>query len=254
MTDHTEKRPVGDITADMITATTIEAVWQIFCDALASRHFDRLLYCGTRFPNTRFLGNLEEALILHHGPKEYADIYIDEQLYLHSPSCAWAEKNSGFISWPEAARQMAVQITPEVIRIAQLNAQFGVSAGYVGSMNGVVPGINGVIGLAVETGMDQQTADAIWAEEGKNIETLCKTMHLRVSSLPQPILLRPLTTRQREVLGWYGQGKTTQDIADIMGLSLATVEKHMRGARESLDATTTVHAVTKAASLNLLSA
>ncbi len=254
MAPASRRRPVGDVTSDMVAARTIEDVWDIYCAAMVSYQFDRILYCGTRFPNSRFLGNLDEALILHLGPYAYADIYIDDGLYLHSPSCAWAEHNTGFISWPEAARQMAFEITPEVIRIAQLNAQFGVSAGYVGGMNDVVPGMNGVIGFAVKEGLTQADADEIWAREGKDIRTLCQIMHLRVSSLPQPILLRPLTSRQREVLNWYSKGKTTQDIATIMGLSAATVEKHMKSARETLDATTTVHAVKKATSLNLLTA
>lgn len=247
-------RSVGDVTADLIAAETTEATWAVFCEAMISYRFNRILYCGTLFDSHGQFLNLDETLILHLGPQAYADIYIGEQLYLHSPSCAWANANTGFVSWPEAARQMAQQITPEMMRIAQLNAQFGVGAGFVGSFNGVAPGKNGVIGMAVETGMDQAEADAIWAEHGKDIETICKTMHLRISSLPQPILLRPLTTRQREVLEWYSQGKTTQDIATIMGLSAGTVEKHMRCARESLDATTTVHAVKKAASMNLLMA
>lgn len=249
-------RPVGDVTADMVAAGTIEAVWQVFCAAMRARRFDRILYCGTRFAHRGLFGNLKDALILHLGPQEYADIYIGEELYLHSPSCAWAERNTGFVSWPEAAQQMASVISPasmqQAMRIVELNHQFGVSAGFVGGLNGVVPGMNGVIGVAVEEGLGQAEADALWAEHGRDIETICKVMHLRVSSLPQPILLRPLTTRQREVLEWYSAGKTTQDIATIMGLSTATIEKHMRSARESLDATTTVHAVKKAASMNLL--
>ena len=48
------------------------------------------------------------------------------------------------------------------------------------------------------------------------------------------------------------QGKTMQDIATIMGLSVGTIEKHLRMARDALDAKTTAHAVQKAMSLNLL--
>ena len=249
----TADRPsLAAVTADLLVADRIESVWTVYGAAIERFGFDRLLYCATRFAGRSFLGNLNEALLLHRGPVAYADVYIDEELYLHSPTVAWAEANHGFISWAEAARLMVREVTPQVMRIARLNAEYGIASGYVGSLNGVVPGIKGVIGLGGRTGLDQAQADAIWAECGGEIETLTKLMHLRIAGLPQPILLRPLTSRQREVLDWYGQGKTTNDIATIMGLSVATVEKHMRAARESLDATTTAHAVKKAAALNLL--
>ena len=77
-------------------------------------------------------------------------------------------------------------------------------------------------------------------------------MHVRIASLPQTGQRRPLTSRQREALQWSAQGKTMQDIATIMNLSVGTIEKHLRMARDSLDAQTTAHAVQKATSLNLL--
>ena len=127
-------------------------------------------------------------------------------------------------------------------------------AGYVGSLSAVVPGMNGVIGISPVAGLNQSDADEIWARDGNDIETLCNLMHLRISSLPQNGQRRPLTTRQRESLEWYSLGKTAQDIAMIMDVSVGTVEKHLKMARDSLDAQTTAHAVKKATSLNLLTA
>ncbi|MBD3764580.1 MAG: hypothetical protein IE927_07545 [Rhodobacterales bacterium] len=74
--------------------------------------------------------------------------------------------------------------------------------------------------------------------------------HLKMTSLPLPTARRALTDRQREALEWVADGKTTQDIALLMGVSTAMVEKHLRLAREALDVETTAHAVAKAAMLN----
>lgn len=249
------RRALSEVTSDLLEAAKIEAVWDLFVQAMRGYGFDWMVYAGTRFPGRRFLGNLEEALILQEGPREYVDTYIGDELYLYSPSVAWAEAHKGFASWPEAARLYAGHTpTPEQMRIVELNMKFGIVAGYVGSFNGVVPGMNGVIGISAAQGLDQAAADEIWARDGKEIETLANLMHLRVASLPATGLLRPLTTRQREALDWYSQGKTAQDIGVIMGLSIGTIEKHLRSARESLNADTTAHAVKKATSLNLLSA
>ncbi len=249
-----KRRELGVVTADILAAGSIPDVWRVFCDAMVSYQFDKLLYGGARFPSRGFMGDLQEALILHLGPQAYADVYIGDELYLYSPSYDWAEKNQGFASWPDALSQFKGAPSPQQMQILQLNAKFGVIAGYVGSLSSVVPGMNGAIGISPVAGLTQADADEIWARDGKEIETLCNLMHLRISSLPQNGQRRPLTTRQRESLEWYSQGKTAQDIAVIMGLSIGTVEKHLKMARDSLDAQTTAHAVKKATSLNLLTA
>jgi len=46
--------------------------------------------------------------------------------------------------------------------------------------------------------------------------------------------------------------KTTQDIAILMGVSAAMIEKHLRLARDTLDVKTTAQAVAKAAMLNMI--
>jgi LuxR family transcriptional regulator len=75
-------------------------------------------------------------------------------------------------------------------------------------------------------------------------------MHLKVMQLPYNATRKSLTKRQRETLEWVGEGKTTQDIWIIMGLTPATVEKHLRLAREALDVETTAQAVVKASFQN----
>ena len=74
--------------------------------------------------------------------------------------------------------------------------------------------------------------------------------HLKIMNLPYTAARKMLTKRQRETLEWVGEGKTTQDIGVIMGLTPATVEKHLRLAREALDVETTAQAVVKASFQN----
>ena len=59
-----------------------------------------------------------------------------------------------------------------------------------------------------------------------------------------------LTPRQSEVLELVADGKSVQDIAPILKRKPATVDKHLRGARETLGVDTTAQAVRKAAVLN----
>lgn len=237
----------------ILNAPDVSAVWAVYIDILQSLGFDKVIYGATHFPSGGIIGDPNDALILHHGPQGYADVYIGEELYLHSPTYAWAENHSGFASWDDAAAQMMRDPpTARQKRVVALNQKFGIRAGYVGSLRGVVPGMRGVLGISPAEDLDQRETDLLWRDVGTDIEMFSQLMHLRIANLPQPGQRRPLTSRQREALHWCAQGKTMQDIATIMGLSVGTVEKHLRMARGALDAQTTAHAVQKATALNLL--
>jgi len=90
----------------------------------------------------------------------------------------------------------------------------------------------------------------IWARHGAKIEILNLVMDQKIASLPFERQSTPLTERQREVLQWVADGKTAQEIAMIMGLNQATIEKHLRLARANLNADTTAQAVLKASVQN----
>jgi LuxR family transcriptional regulator len=62
--------------------------------------------------------------------------------------------------------------------------------------------------------------------------------------------LRILTERQREALELVIKGRTMREIAFAMEISVTTVEKHLRGARDVLQADTTARAAAKALVLN----
>lgn len=238
--------------AAILTAEDVASAWRLCADALENLGMHNLVYGATRVPTWGIIGDGQDALILYRGPQAYADAYLGEELYLNSPTYEWAEHNEGFVSWAVAISQTRTTPTLDQLKIVQLNIEHGCLAGFVGSLNHLVPGMRGVIGLSPGGGMTPPEVDALWEKVGKEVEMLCRLMHLRIASLPQTSQRRPLTSRQREALSWCARGKTMQDVATIMDLSVATVEKHLRLAREALDAQTTAHAVQKATSLNLL--
>jgi DNA-binding CsgD family transcriptional regulator len=61
-----------------------------------------------------------------------------------------------------------------------------------------------------------------------------------------------LTSREVEILKWTGDGKSSQDIADILILSRNTVEYHVKNAVNKLGATNKTAAVVRAALLGFL--
>jgi DNA-binding NarL/FixJ family response regulator len=61
-----------------------------------------------------------------------------------------------------------------------------------------------------------------------------------------------LHEREVEVLTWVARGKTSADIAQILGLTKRTIDFHIDNAREKLGAATRTEAVVKAASGRLI--
>lgn len=63
---------------------------------------------------------------------------------------------------------------------------------------------------------------------------------------------RPLSPRQAECLFWVQQGKSSRDIATILGVSHRIVERHVFKACQRLGVRTRLQAVIEARSLGLI--
>lgn len=61
-----------------------------------------------------------------------------------------------------------------------------------------------------------------------------------------------LTDREAETLTWAARGKTSSEIAKILGLCKRTVDFHIDNARLKLSATSRIHAVAKATARQLI--
>lgn len=129
-------------------------------------------------------------------------------------------------------------LTPSELRVMEFNKSMEVTAGYTISFCSISERSKGAIALTAKPGLTQETVDETWAEHGDEIVVTNNVMHLKLLTLPHSGA-RQLTKRQREVLQWVGDGKTTQDIAVLLNLTVATIEKHLRLAREALDVETT---------------
>jgi len=132
----------------------------------------------------------------------------------------------------------------EVMEVVAFNRDHGIVAGDGISFPRVSPRTGHGVGLSSMT-MTQDDVEEVWAKSGCEIELICQVCHLTMMSLPHASHGRQLTVRQREVLELVADGKTIQDVAILMGRNPATVEKHLRLARDALDVETTAQAILK---------
>ena len=230
---------------------SIEELWEAHTRKMEQYGFDRLIYGFTRYRSGASLGDPEDFIILTNHDRSYTDVFMGEKHYVHAPMVNWALENEGAGSWRMLAQMVETQtLTPAEQRVLQFNASQGVTAGYTISFKSVSARSKGAIALTAKRGTPQEEVDALWAEHGRDIHLMNNVAHLKILTLPYNAPNRALTKRQREALEWVGDGKTMQDIAVLMGLTAATVEKHLRLAREALAVETTAQAVLKAAFAN----
>ena len=212
--------------------------------------FDRLLYGYTRYRTVSSLGNVDDMVLLSNHTREYMDTFMADGHYQQGPMVRWALENDGACSWrwmEDLAK--ADMLTDGEKKVIAFNQSMDVRAGYTVSFRSVSHRTKGAIALTAKAGMTQDEVEQIWSEHGDELTAINNVMHLKLHTLPYSGA-RTLTKRQREVLQWVGDGKTTQDIAILLELTAATVEKHLRLAREALDVETTAQAVLKAAFYN----
>lgn len=235
----------------LLAAQSIEEIWTMHTEKMAEYGFDRLLYGFTRFRTSNSFGSMEDVLVLSNHVHEFIDGFVKGGLYHHAPMVKWAAANEGACSWRWIEEHAnSGNMTASEQRVLEFNLKHGVRAGYSISFRDVSVRAKGAIGLAGRPGLRQSDVDAIWDEHGREIVVINNITHLRITAMPFASSRRALTPRQREALEWVGDGKTTQDIATIMGLTPATVEKHLRLAREALDVDTTAQGVLKASFQN----
>jgi len=226
----------------------LEDVWTLHCDAMAKFGFTRMIYGYSCYltPNT---APVEDSLFLSNHEPGYFKRFILDEMYRYAPAGSWAMENTGSLSWAWV-RDRVDTLDAHALQVLELNKAYGVTAGYTIAFAEDTSRSKGAISMASDRGVSQKEVDAIWAKHGREIEAMSNVAHLKIISLPHDKHMPRLSDRQREVLEWVGDGKTNQDIAIILGVKIATVEKHLRLVREKLGVETTAQAVLKASFQN----
>lgn len=228
-----------------------EEVWQLAMGHFAGLGFGRGNYGFTRFRSAASTGDMSDAIYLTTFGPEYSAFYFRDGFYARTPLYRWALDNDGCCSWRWVEEALdAGQLPAGEAEAVRHNLGLGLRAGLTFSFPEVAPRQKGALGLAADPGLGHDEVEDILARHGAAMQAVAHVMHLRICHLPLPIRRRPLSKRQREALEWVAEGKTTQDIALLMGISAAMVEKHLRLARLALDVETTAQAVAKGMLLN----
>lgn len=113
---------------------------------------------------------------------------------------------------------------------------------------------NGVVGMLSLSRSHDALSASEFAIKQPIIDWLVNVAHLTLSSMIIPKCAKSigLTPRETEVLKWTAEGKISDEIAIILGLSVNTINFHIKNAVTKLEATNKTAAVVRAAMLGLL--
>lgn len=223
----------------LLNARTIPEVRTIYLDAVAHLGFAHALYVA------RFTLTVPQSL-LREPPVIFSSLprpVIDAQRLIsldRDPWVEWVLHNDGDIS---ASELMGLGQSSPSLAVAR---DHGLGQAQIISLRDKVLHSVGAAVVFPDAGTDSHALRALWAQSGREVRVLSWVLHMRVATMRRSHSTATLTPRQREVLGWRSAGKTVGEIATILGITPATVEKHMRLAREALGVETTPQAVLKA--------
>lgn len=231
------------VVKEIAVAQSVEQAWLVLLPIIQNAGFDHALYGTNRLRGTSVFGEQADSFLISDCPKDFLEAFWTDGLYRRIPVSRWIMQNSGPLSLRFGSNQYhAGALSGEEESSQRTLMETGVTSGYAIGYNRNNSAVVSGFGL-INFGKSQEQADDDWELNGPVIEAYCHVFRLRAASLPVPIKHKTLTLRQQEVLKWVGSGKTTSEVATILGLSSAAIEKHLKRVREILNVSTTTQAV-----------
>ena len=217
---------------------------KIFDEIIAATHALGFEYCGygIRFP---FPLSHPTVHTLFDYPCAWAERYHEAGYVAIDPTVQHGRRSRTPVVWSDEL----FASTPQLWTEAQ---SFGLRVGWAQSSLDA----NGVVGmLTLSRSKDALSASELEANEPR-MRWLVNVAHLALTEALVPMLREAqdikLTSRELEVLKWTADGKTSGEIAQILAISIDTVNYHVGNATAKLGATNKTAAVVRAVMLGWL--
>jgi DNA-binding CsgD family transcriptional regulator len=235
---------IRDLFSAVERETEEMGVWAFHYGAHAPQKVDgnkpRFLFDGIDQPSIHMLTNY---------PDSWADRYRSQRYLEVDPLVRHCSRSTLPIMWHDRRQ-------PDTKRVASLfdeARQHGLAAGMALSTHGR-NNEHSVFSLAIDSARKRDQHNL--ARQIGLVYLLLVHMHEAVRRLafpkePAPVEIL-LTARERESLLWVIGGKTSWEIAKILGVSENTVIFHINNAKRKLDANSRTQAAAKALALGLI--
>lgn len=168
-------------------------------------------------------------------PKPWSTHYFENNLVTHDPCASLCLRTNQLFSWRSVALRSLADNENAVMKSAEA---FGLKDGFCLPLHGA-SGQVGVISLAGKR-IER------WSSLRSVIESSGFCAYQKILRLREESTHPVLTKRQAEICDWIATGKTAAETATILGITEATVERHLRDTRERLGTVNRVQTIVAA--------
>ncbi|MAP95554.1 MAG: hypothetical protein CMK07_11445 [Ponticaulis sp.] len=179
---------------------------------------------------------------------EWLTRYRKEELHKHDVALKTVSQSQEGFSWSHAETRV---ITPEEQRVFDIAREHWVSDGFLVPFFGP-DGRIGFTGFYGDRICDDPVTRRLFNFAGLSFYRYAYSKALQEKAAESPEI--ELTDRQTQVLYWISKGKTDTEMAEIMNISPATVNRHVEMAKERICVRSRTEAVHYALIHNLISA
>jgi DNA-binding CsgD family transcriptional regulator len=181
-------------------------------------------------------------------PGEWVERYFEADYLTIDPCVAEGFANLLPLDWVSYDKR-----PPRVKQLFGEATEFGIGH------QGITFPIRGTKGEAALFNITSDLPDAEWLRVKKiymrDFQILAHTIHAKamlISGAKVADYAAKLTPRERECLTWCAVGKTSEDIATILGISEGVVRIHLQSAQHKLNCLNRTHTVAKAITYKLI--
>ena len=231
-------------------AKTIDELVQSYLKRVEDLGYDRMIFC--LMSDHSHIGLSAGVGYLNNYPEDWMKYYMDKGFDKIDPVIAYSRQTIGTFTWDEMSQTLSLT------KKQKKCLEYGREASL---FNGVCTPIWGPhrfsgIGLATSEKKDacdirQETLDLINAYSN-HFYMVFQRIHKKAMINDNKINNVFLTDRERDVLVWVARGKSNNDVADILSISLSCVKFHLDNIYQKLCVNDRVVACTKAIAFGLI--
>lgn len=231
----------------LAAASSVEDIHAVCSDLCSSYGFDHFIY-GARTP----VSIVNPSLFIISGfPLEWWEHYKERNYFQVDPTVAHCAQNITPVSWRSLA---PLRESDERVRHFMEEAhEFKLRSGVSFPLHGIrgEAAIFSLVAEAEGAQIEQQISRIL-----PEVQLLTGYLHESVNRLVEIREIGSagpqLTDREKECLLWGSEGKTTWEVAQILGISERTVIFHLQNATTKLNVSNRQHAIARAISLRLI--
>lgn len=226
------------------SCTSEEELILLFERAILVLGFDKFVY-------SRMRGSFSSENTVHHGvarsyPEEWMRHYSKNNYLDHDPTYRQALSQKSPFTWKKLLKE--VPLTKKEILVLHEAEEVGLKSGVSLSVHGPHGEVLG-FGFASTDNNEAPNRNQLSV-----LYALANQFHLAYSNFqPKTCINRiKLSDKQRQLMQWMAAGKSRGVAAEIMGISDATVDDHLKSVFKKLNCNHHTTAVLKAIQLGLI--